>query len=649
MASVVLYHSTGFTPTNLPYDEAALNSAAASKSESVTLDLCQIYMLDHVRVKGFESDVMDVDYIKLTDGDEEKGYRTAFYVVMSYTMVAPDIAELALVPDPGLTAGGWGKIHLNTGTFTRAYDLNGGEMIIDGMLQITERPQVYYESDGITYPESTYEQGEYCFIASTADLTKVPTEDDWDKVAYTVDGSGNVKYAFVPTPVAKNTNVRIRATEALFGEVTIGSQNDKIYSFNTVGYAIYDYNNPKIQSALNTLRAYGYESVIIGSWRVPGQFITDSIASLGDDNYTQITEEGFVEVLVSGTTGTSSAVHPSMSPDRLYEANESLKGLPELINHAEAYKVGIINVPTGARIERRRAEITGNIYMVCDPRQNGGPFFILQDNQPDWEKEIFKDNPAYIAGELQRCSVQGATWERLPIIYEGGSGRQQDYMKMYQRQQYAIGEYEFMRDQAILEGMGDFFSSANPVRGVDFGQREGDPASGMMEYRSPGMSLDMTGALAGGVSSLWNTYKNIATMDYMRERDSKMEMSQYVINNKLVAPQMTSQTIEGIQQWFGNYSILYALYPTDKDLTRFGEIAAMFGVACNRPVDASIKRRTVCSYYKGNGITVTTDGKVPKYVREDISNLLNTGVRLWSIKPRKLTAADWVNREGSGE
>lgn len=643
MAACILYKNTGFTPINLPYDEASLDAAAESKTESVTLDLIQIYGLPYISVKSFEDGVMDCDYVKLSNNG-----KSAFYAVTGYEMTSMDVARLQLAADPGLTAGGWDKININSGTFSRSPDENTGELVLDGMLTPTKMAKFYFGGLATSDDKTT---ADYQFVASTVKLEDVP--DETDKVAYTYDEeTGEVSYAFVPSPVTDYTKIIMQVSKELTDNYGGGTAQFTGLTCYTTGYAVYDFSDENIKKAVANLRAYGYESAIIGAWRVPAEFIVEP--GNAPPGYEDTLKYGagyatgkFIQIAtMPAYTGPYEQF--AFDPDKLYmSASETVQDISGIIRHSEAYRVGIMSVPTGARIEKNVGQVTGATFRLVDPRMNGGPYYILQDAEP-FAVEEWSDPMAYVAGELQKCAVQGATWDAIPIIYEGASGRVMNYMKLQQSQQYANENYNANMENVALTGMAGMFSS---MPGVDISLPQtwnnDAPESGMMEWgRSPGsLSVGMPNA-GRAAGSLMASMIAADSLTRARIQDAKSSMAQYVISNKLVAPQVTSQTIEGIQQYFGNYAVVYGQYPDEADVLRFGEIAAMFGLACSRPADNTISKPITAAFYQGSGIQVTTQQRVPNSVRKDIADLLNIGVRLWATKPRRLTATDWKNRNG---
>lgn len=630
MTACTIYKNTGYTHINRPYDIESLLAAAESAKEMPALDLIQVFKLRSIRIKAFEADVKNVDYCILDNGTD-----TAAYVVYDYNMTSLDVAELYLDPDLGITAGGWDKININSGMWSRAYDLNGGEMVVDGMFQLSELPKYWYMHDWASQEIGDGAEDCTLFVATTIDLEEVP--EAADKVAYTFDDeTGEVSYAYVPTPISMPTEIEMRIHRDMV--TNVGSENYSLKTF-TDGYRIYNYGSENVRSAVQRLRGYGYESTIIGAWRVPNKFL--NIVETLEDMF------GGFDLIVTKNSVADVTSFPFMNPARLYHGfTETAQENADLIRHSDYYRIGLMSVPTGAKLEKRRDEITGATYGAIDPRKGGAPYFILQ-GAPKPTDGILTEPYAYIAGELQRNSIQGAAWDDIPIIYEGASGSSKDYMKLYMSENFANANYQNARSNLAIAGMAGMFGSMSGVKISLPGYIQDAPGEyGMNEfaYNTGSISGFGLGNAAKAGAALYSTLAADEALQQRRYQESKTAMAQYVINNKLVAPQVTTQTIEGLQQFFGNSAVIYAMYPTANDVDRWGEIAAMFGVACNRPADAYIRKPVTACFYQGSGIQATTAKSLPKAIREDIGNLLNIGVRLWSGKPRKLTAADWAER-----
>ena len=99
-----LYYDTGFNSINVPDSEATLVKASGNIRTFSTMDILQRYFLSKITIRAFEDDVINADYLKIYDENNESKY--AFYSINGYTMTSGDVVDLAVVMDPLLCCGG---------------------------------------------------------------------------------------------------------------------------------------------------------------------------------------------------------------------------------------------------------------------------------------------------------------------------------------------------------------------------------------------------------------------------------------------------------------------------------------------------------------------------------------------------------------
>lgn len=644
MATAKLYLNTGFSAVNLPYDKASLVAAAAQTLDIPALDLIQIFELTSVRVKAFEHQIMDADYLELSSVQGETTY-TSFYVVSGYQMTSMDVAVLDIVPDPVLTCGGVEKITPITGTFSRyggqrtSAGVDKTTMLLDEMMVPSIRAKYKYKAIG-DFTQHLPSNGHF-IVASTADLTKVPEGADNETVAYKYDETtGELKYSFVPQP-AVGTSIYINFPAEMGGGMV---------TTMTPGYGLFDYNDPRIEQAVQTLRAYGYESSIIGVYRVPYEYMEAAGSGMGD-GHTFINTDGFYV----GIACTATTWNPGFGLANLYD-DAKLKIAAELLPYSEQFQIGLISTATGAKIQRRMPDVTGNVIVFADPRPDGGPVFILQ-NRPVPENATDAELAAYRVSQIQSCSIQGAAWDEVPIIYTGASGAQKNYMRLTMSEQIAQANTDLALANNQARGvMGLLGAGSRAMVGAV------NPAN--MAY-TPGHMWDMTQLNAGGyagvladithsnvtpygaasigsggggmIGSIYSTMANDEAIKNKRLQSSKRNMQEYAIDNRLVSPEMSGQMVEGIQQYLGNGCVAYVIYPDEKDLTKYASIAAAFGLAVDEFAHQITMESGDAIYVRGNGITVLSGPiPVPNGVRDDVGNLLAVGARFWKTRPKQL-------------
>lgn len=112
-----LYYDTGFNSINVPDSEATLVRASGNVRTFSTIDILQRYFLSKITIRAFEDDVINADYLKIYDENNESKY--AFYSINGYTMTSGDVVDLAVVMDPLLCCGGIDNIDFLDGMTRR--------------------------------------------------------------------------------------------------------------------------------------------------------------------------------------------------------------------------------------------------------------------------------------------------------------------------------------------------------------------------------------------------------------------------------------------------------------------------------------------------------------------------------------------------
>lgn len=136
-----LYYDTGFNSINVPDSEATLVKASGNIRTFSTMDILQRYFLSKVTIRAFEDDVINADYLKIYDENNENKY--AFYSINGYNMTSGDVVDLAVVMDPLLSCGGIENIDFLDG-MTRRHHVSDDEF------------GAYQEEDPLLIPVKIY-------------------------------------------------------------------------------------------------------------------------------------------------------------------------------------------------------------------------------------------------------------------------------------------------------------------------------------------------------------------------------------------------------------------------------------------------------------------------------------------------------------
>lgn len=136
-----LYYDTGFNSINVPDSEATLVASSGNVRTFSTMDILQRYFLSKVTIRAFEDDVINADYLKIYDENNESKY--AFYSINGYNMTSGDVVDLAVVMDPLLSCGGIENIDFLDG-MTRRHHVSDDEF------------GAYQEDDPLLIPTRVY-------------------------------------------------------------------------------------------------------------------------------------------------------------------------------------------------------------------------------------------------------------------------------------------------------------------------------------------------------------------------------------------------------------------------------------------------------------------------------------------------------------
>lgn len=117
-----LYYDTGFNSINVPDSEATLVKASGNIRTFSTMDILQRYFLSKITIRAFEDDIINADYLKIYDENNESKY--AFYSIYGYTMTSGDVNGLVVVMDPLLSCGGIENIEFLDGMTRRHHVSN---------------------------------------------------------------------------------------------------------------------------------------------------------------------------------------------------------------------------------------------------------------------------------------------------------------------------------------------------------------------------------------------------------------------------------------------------------------------------------------------------------------------------------------------
>lgn len=236
---------------------------------------------------------------------------------------------------------------------------------------------------------------------------------------------------------------------------------------------------------------------------------------------------------------------------------------------------------TGINKEFRPEDVAENVlsdlYSVTwvldsNPMYNGYP--ILRPANYHGSKNSF-----YIA------AVNGAQWLNAPISYNGVSG-----------QDLLIRGWEQQTASTILNGLAPTFSAAG--------------------------------------NGLNNAYNNIGIPNISGMIFGQMSNNMALTNSMTVRPDVQFSVIPTLQNYVGNYFIEYRYRLSASDMSRFDDFLTQFGYAVDEPLTKDcFTGRTNFNYIVADSVNIKS--ACPLYLREGVINQIQSGVRIWHVKPSR--------------
>lgn len=574
MYSITLYNNTGFDPVNVPDGPATLQAAASSVVEFPAIDTVQNYFLSSVSIKATFEQVKFADYCKVGD---------FYYFVNSLTMASPDVAVLSLTPD-GLTSGlAKGEIKAISGTTERRR-----------VLPSEDKMGAFTGDDPLMTPQEPLQlvMGDDLFIGGGATVSVPYVESLIDLVKLQNSFTdGKFTGRTFTDPQDEESKVTVPSVDSLTGQTTFAIGVRILPSTKT---QLYKYT--KVQEAIGLARALGVESGITNQISLPPSLVE-----------TTETEDGSV-TLAKGLDQKASTGLPFT-----YATVKNKRLL-----YGQYNKYGILTV-AGNRFEASPEEIsstfTGSPEVKCksDPRPNGKPYFRYSSYLGDSTDTGFWKN-----------SIAGLPWAQVPLVYTEKSNNFQD---TYNFQSSRIGsaiEYNQTQRHFVQGALPGLSGLAGGFAKTLVGTLSGN--------------LGMLDAGVGGIVS--NVY-NLKTQQYdIRDYENKFRLAQekelldFGYSQSVVVPTLNfPYNGDAIRDVLGNGVINYRYRYSDNDIKRIDKLLTMYGYIDRRKFEPSMmKAHTDFDYLQLTGVSIS-GSTLPMWWRDIIKIQLNTGLRIWHVKP----------------
>lgn len=579
MYSVTIYNSTGFDAVNIPRSASVIGAAAASTATLPAIDVVQNYFLTSVTVKTTFDAIKYADYCKIGD---------FYYFISGVSMTSPDVAVLSLTPDGLTSAIASGQLQAIDGMterrrVTEAEDTMGAFTSDDALLAPQEPLKLVIGDDLFGGASSTVSAP---YVESLIDLKTL--QDNFTDNKFT-------GRTFVD-PTDEEAKVTVPAVNSLSGTTTtfrVGT-----WVLPSTKTELYKYT--KVQEAIGLARALGVESAIISQKNLPARYM--DIVETDDGSVT--TCSGKVEEASTGLPVSYATVK-----------NKRLL-------YGQYNKYGIMSA-SGSSAEFNPEDIVSSldgspsVKMKVDPRPDGKPYFRYSSYLGDSSD----------AGFWRNC-IDGLSWADTPLVYSGKSGSYlAEWNYKYSRNNAAISmnasAENYQRNLRTSTVPGLISSSANLI--------------GSMLTAGVG---DFSGiASAGGkaVSAWSSAYEQAtnfqATVDTYRNTRNQ-ELTNFGFSQAVVAPSLNfPYNADIIRDVIGNGVVNYRYRYSDNDIARIDKLLTMYGYVDRRKFKISMfDEHTDFEYLQLSGVSVI-GANLPRWWRDIIKAQLNTGFRMWHVKP----------------
>ena len=680
---VKMYMNTGFNLINVP-DSPSLLEQKTSKKFGV-IDCLQRYFLPSITIRATEDQVIHGDFLKLYDDEDDSKY--AYYVINSYTMTSGDTVVLDITMEPLLTCGGVANIDIVDGMVSRHHlsqheeEWNEIPMEDDPLLvptQVFIKPVAYY-ADGLPehifegFGGATYDLFIRSMVSEQAliDISNATPEslfadmtvqginfnyddntsryhgvfnsgmglklnDDWSSTPetgrnltaiYAKQREFNSSYTALATVGTQHIADGAHYIEANF-DGTPGDPNARNYTLDRIARLIEYGRNDYILDAYyvpdKIVEYAGIGNIIIDDpmYIVPNYETVygDMITILDDDEFRIMDPAKQGYVLEPGKAGVHNkrilfGKHHSfnfVSPDNnqvvTVNPEDIFCGWPTLdpeepIDHAAVYP---------------------RMKFSVDMRPGGNMIFkILRPTMAGYF-------PTGMENSLTPIVISTGTWDTANIAVLASPGKD---LKMAE---YALSSS--LKDASVdVEGS---FGIENKVRGL----RALNPiaqikASINRDYYGGSRSWELFGKNSG-IDYMQGGLGDIATAkagamngnEYDKARYDRLAARQQedmqFAHSVIPQPQVISKA-SGSNLMTGHGLVVYRNKVSGEDLKRFDTIINKYGCKHTTALTKDmLTHRPLFNYIETNGVSIKCS-TVPKSVRDDLANALNTGIRIW--------------------
>lgn len=621
-----LYFGTGFDSVNVPASKQVLMQAAQEIREFDALDIIDPYFQTSIRVKAKAGILEGYDYLSLDD--------SVYYSIMSVVPLSVDTANITVVMDTYLTyysadhgtaqlAFIGGSVVRSTAPFNMLFNLdeyNGSDPYFQ-YSECVERSLTLFDprssQPGLPFENTIIYGSSY--------------SDDIDESYVDQDLNPDIKYNNIASKSTKKSLVQIGTRAYAYPGLTL-------------------YQGTSILNVAKILYGLNIDNVIDKAYIIPAAYLGD------------IEKSGGAITSIKGVLTTqNSLINPN--PTGALSLREDIGTLIfKSFGIITLIAVGSGNKSTysGSDILLLNGNRSFNVNIVSDPSPEGAPYFKPElINDPFDSSAIDRDPLGYMYG-----GVKGATWQNAPVSF-GSKGYQADLMRLsnnliaYDKQTFATdahmnSNFNIKQESILLnrgfgianDSLNDYVSDSltsslnkhissrgNVTRTIN---KTVNTNSHDLVGSFGSMAL---GVLDSGVSAI-NAFRQYrADSRYyqsIRDAERAREIEQFNIDHIVRTTDLKFPVTDTSQNITGNGCAIITELPSLTDRNRFLQIVQQFGVAVpgyKKISDALLDRvgNEPFVYIQAKGVSFSSI--VPKRVKNDLSSMFESGVRIWYEKP----------------
>lgn len=378
---ILLYEKTNFDSVNLPDSIDML----MGNYEPFFEDIISIThpLINNVRIKIKFEDVINTDYVIMTDIEHQENYYC--FSVNSINYVNDNVCSLDLQLDALTSLGALTKVNV-VGFVSRCHIKKEDDVFGNYIIEESFTPNESLKLDVSNQFGQNKEN-----LSSTAILeTSVePIEDKSDVL--TPNGSAPHNEVLL-VPACRSMSNGVAKLRLEFGEVTINNPN-----------GTYKVNN--INTIATTMRKFGVENGIISSYNLPNAYAGKAVDGTISSSYTLI---GFSDIGIN-------LFYTNVANKKAFTQFSSIK----LLSNCSGNSYEVNNIAD--ILQRDGTEFSLGIF--SDPRCNGRPTCYFR-----YYKGEYQGNKTPLA----KCD--GMIWQNNPIIYTDKSGSNIEILNITDRQ-----------------------------------------------------------------------------------------------------------------------------------------------------------------------------------------------------------------------